>query len=139
MSAKPENTFVGSVHKYLPPKLYRMKNHNIYNAGVADCWYSGRADLWIEYKFIVIPKRDDTVIDLVAVKNPSLSVLQQDWLFQRHVEGRKVGVIVGCKDGGVWYPGVTWGVAATAKEFRSRLESRQDLAKLIVNLTGGPP
>ncbi len=25
-----------------------------------------QGDLWVEYKFIVVPKRDDTMIDLVG-------------------------------------------------------------------------
>jgi hypothetical protein len=95
MSAKPENTFISSVHKHLPVELYHMKNNNPYNSGIADVWYSGvEQDLWVEYKFLVIPKRGDTVIDLVGGKNPSISALQQTWLKDRDVEGRNVGVIV---------------------------------------------
>jgi len=136
--ATPENTFIAAVHKHLPPmrELYRMKNHNVYNAGIADVWYSGtKDDLWVEYKFIVVPKRDDTLIDLVGGKNPVLSALQQDWLSERHAEGRNVGVIVGSKDGGVWYPGVTWANPTTAQQFRAWIESRADLGRLIENLT----
>lgn len=116
-----------------------MKNHNIYNAGVADCWYSGKdADLWIEYKFIVIPKRGETIIDLVGGKDPDISVLQQNWLTNRSDEGRKVGVIVGCKDGGVWFPGCSWDMTYSTTFFCNALMGRQDLAKLINDLTGGP-
>mgnify|MGYP003609555235 CR=1 FL=1 len=66
MSRKPENTFIASVHKHLPVGLYSMKNHNQYNAGIADVWYSAKRDWWIEYKFLVLPKRDTTVIDLIG-------------------------------------------------------------------------
>ena len=54
MSQGPENAFIASIHRHLPSPetLYRMKNHNEYNGGIADCWYSGKRDLWIEYKFI---------------------------------------------------------------------------------------
>ena len=128
----PENTFISSVHKHLPPALYRMKNHNQYNGGIADVWYSGKQDLWIEYKFISVAVRDTTVIDLVSGKNPEISYLQQEWLTQRHLEGRRVGVIVGCKTGGVWYPGLSWNQKSTAFKFRFSLHSRQGLAGIII-------
>lgn len=116
-------------------ELYRMKNHNEFNAGIADVWYSGTAsDLWVEYKFIAVPVRDTTVIDLVSGDKPAISHLQQAWLTERHAEGRNVGVIVGCKDGGVWFPGVSWGKTYTAKQFRSDILARKALAKVINDL-----
>lgn len=128
--ATPENTFIGSVHRHLPVGLYHMKNHNQYNGGIPDVWYSGPAgDLWIEYKFVVLPKRDDTII------TPNLSELQKDWLRSRSAEGRKLGVIVGAKEGGVWYPDLAWVTPITAKEFRAALMTRQQLAKVISELT----
>lgn len=137
MSKGPENTFISSVHKHLPAKLYHMKNHNAYVGGIADVWYSGVRDLWVEYKFIVVPKRPDTVIDLLTGKNPAISYLQQEWLRSRHEEGRSVGVIVGSKDGGVWFPGLAWDRTYTADEFRKRLQSRKELAGVIVEKTHG--
>lgn len=131
MAAKPETTFIASVHKHLPPTLYRVKNNNEYTAGIADVWYSGVRDLWVEYKFIVVPKRPDTVIDLITGKNPAISYLQQEWLRSRHEEGRSVGVIVGSKDGGVWFPGLTWDATYPAKKFSSLLQTRKDLAGTI--------
>lgn len=110
-----------------------MKNHNQYNGGIADVWYSGSAkDLWIEYKFIAIPKRADTVIDLVGGKNPSVSYLQQEWLKARHAEGRSVGVLVGSRDGGVWLPGVTWDKSYSSEAFQSWIISRPVLAQVII-------
>jgi hypothetical protein len=133
--ATPENTFIGSVHRHLPAQLYHMKNHNMYNGGIADVWYSGtRADLWVEYKFIVTPKRDETVIDITAGKDPALSRLQQDWLKARCKEGRNVGVIVGCKEGGVWLPGLAWATPLKTVEFKNFLRSRSDLAGTILAL-----
>lgn len=137
MSQGPENTFIGAVHRHLPHDLYRMKNHNQYNGGIADVWYSGARDLWVEYKFITVPKRPDTVIDLLGGKNPSISYLQQEWLRARHAEGRQVGVIVGSKDGGVWFPGTEWDCAYSAHFFRCQLLDRKELAQLIVRLTSG--
>lgn len=132
----PENTFIASVHRHLPVGLYRMKNHNQYNGGIADVWYSGpAADLWIEYKFIVLPKRDDTVIDLITGKEPTISYLQQDWIRSRSKEGRNVGVIVGSKDGGVWFRGCTWDTTYTTAYFRNLIKPRNELAAIINNLT----
>lgn len=132
MSAKPENTFIGSVHKHLPASVYRMKNHNPYNSGIADCWYSGKAgDLWAEYKFLVLPKRDDTVIDLINGHKPAISVLQQQWLKDRHAEGRRVAVIVGCVTGGVYFDGMAWECVYTTAAFRSWIETREQLAQRI--------
>jgi len=133
--ATPENTFIGSVHRHLPAQLYHMKNHNQYNGGIADVWYSGtRADLWVEYKFIVLPKRDETVIDITAGKTPMLSSLQQDWIQGRVSEGRNVGVIIGCKEGGVWLPSLAWDNPLKTAEFKNRLQSRSELAAVILGL-----
>lgn len=137
MSRGPENTFISSVHKHLPAGLYRMKNHNQYNGGIADVWYSGVRDLWVEYKFIAVPKRPETRIDLLTGKNPAISYLQQEWLRSRHGEGRSVGVIVGSKDGGIWLPGVTWDQTYTTADFLKHLKSRKELADEILEETHG--
>lgn len=139
MSKGPENTFIESVHRHLPDTLYRMKNHNQFNAGIADCWYSGRVgDLWVEYKYLEVPKRPDTLIDLVDTKKPyALSALQQEWLKDRFSEGREVGVIVGSKNGGVWMPGTTFTVPCSAQWFINALKTRRELAELIAKKTHG--
>ena len=127
--ATPENTFIQSVHRHLPVNIYRMKNHNQYNGGIPDVWYSGPAgDLWIEYKFIVLPKRDDTMITV------DLSELQKDWLRCRSAEGRTLAVIVGSKEGGVWFPNLAWESPLNTAEYKSRLRSRPDLAATILEL-----
>lgn len=137
--SKPETTFISSVHRHLPVDLYRMKNHNMYNAGIADVWYDGsEADLWVEYKFLVLPKRDDAVIDLTAGKNPPLSVLQQAWLRDRYHNGRSVHVVVGCKEGGVWLSELEWEQPYTAKQYRNLMLTRQEVAKEILHLVGPP-
>lgn len=136
MSRGPENTFIASVHKHLPAKVYRMKNNNQYNGGIADVWYSGQLDLWVEYKFIALPARDGTVVDLISGKNPAISALQQTWLRARSAEGRKVGVIVGCKAGGVWMPGVSWDGIYTAAFYKANLQTRAELAQTICRLIG---
>jgi hypothetical protein len=125
MSAKPETTFYNSVHKHLPVELYHMKTHNPFVAGVPDVWYSGpRGDMWVEYKFIVLPKRDNTLINI------GLSELQKDWLRERDREGRCCRVIVGCKEGGVMLK--DWTKEICNKTFKSLLVSRKKLADSII-------
>lgn len=132
MSRGPENTFIASVHKHLAPAVYHMKNHNEYIGGVADVWYDGPVrDLWVEYKFIAVPKRDDTVIDLVGGKKPIMPKLQQDWLADRYRHGRNVAVIVGCKDGGALLRDLEWLDPISAADFRRWIQPRKSLATWI--------
>jgi hypothetical protein len=134
MSSGPENNFIASVHRKLAPidQFYRMKNHNVYNGGIADCWYSGRRDLWVEYKWVDLPKRPDTVIDITAGKDPSLSVLQQEWLRGRVAEGRSCWVIVGHKAGGVIFKFEReWMRAWTQAEYVAGTRDRAEVAEQI--------
>jgi hypothetical protein len=129
VAAKPENTFIASVHRHLPPvdELYRMKNNNEYVSGIADCWYSADRDLWVEYKFVVLPKRPDTMIPI------TVSPLQQDWLKCRQAEGRNIWVIVGCKEGGVVFKDMTVLRPVMAAVFRELIRSRNEIAKSLVS------
>lgn len=131
MSAKPETTFTGSVHKHLPPgrkNPYWMKNSNTYTSGIWDCWYSGTAaDLWVEYKFITVPARGDTII------KPELSALQTEWGRDRRKEGRNMAVIIGCKDGGVIFEDLEWESPITAAAFKVRVQSRKEIADWIIS------
>jgi hypothetical protein len=135
MSRGPENNFIASVHRHLPATVYRMKNHNQYNGGIADCWYSGpKGDIWIEYKYAEVPKRPDTTINLCDTK--FLSALQQDWLQGRYSEGRSIAVILGSKDGGLWLPGLSWQAPIRADYFKSWTLTRGTLAAFIVEHVG---
>jgi hypothetical protein len=129
--SKPENSFIQGVHGYLPPTLYRMKNNNEFVAGIFDCWYSGRGknsrDLWVEYKFIVLPKRPTTRIV------PDLSKLQLHWGHERRADGRNVEVVIGCKEGAVLLHASLWEVGLTTEDFRTELISRKELAATILN------
>jgi hypothetical protein len=133
VSKGPENTFIASVHKHLPFDLYRIKNNNTYNAGQPDVWYSGpRADLWIEYKFIVVPKHPGTPIKI------ELSELQKNWLKSRHAEGRRVAVVVGSKAGGALFMGDSWDKHLTSGDFLKLVLPRSALADAIALIcTGG--
>ena len=113
-----------------------MKNHNPYHGGIADCWYSGNAgDLWVEYKFIQLPKRSETVIDLCSGNHPTISALQQEWLEGRHKEGRNVGVIVGFGTQGLWLPGLLWQQPMTAEAAQQAALSKKALATQIISIT----
>lgn len=133
MSAKPETSFIDSVHKHLPPGRsdpYWMKNNNIYTAGIWDCWYSGPADdLWIEYKFVVLPKRAETLVPI------ELSALQVKWGADRGEEGRNLAVIVGCKEGGLIFVNGQWNEPITCAEFKLGVLTRAQLAAWIQDQT----
>ncbi len=112
-----------------------MKTHNPYIGGIPDMFYSGVAsDLWVEYKFEVLPKREGTMIA------PNLSALQLDWLQGRYTEGRNVAVIIGCKEGGVIFDRpIDWGQPISKEEFMNHLMNRHQIAEWIMERTGGPP
>ena len=131
MARKAETTFIGSVHKHLPMGVYREKMNNPYRSGTADVWYSGKKDLWVEYKVLpTLPKRLETNIVL------GLSENQKIWLRHRHEEGRNVAVICGCKAGGVVFQGVSWDRPISNPEFTSRIRTRLELAAWLLTQTG---
>lgn len=135
MAAKPESTFTLSVDRHLPTDLHREKMFNPYRGGTFDKWYSGtEGDLWVEYKFVVVPKRFTTMI------LPGLSELQLLWGRGRVAEGRNAIVIVGSKMGGVVMTDpLEWDQPISTKDFLARLQSRAELAGEILSITGAPP
>lgn len=143
MARKPENTFTDSVHRHLPPvtDLWREKMANPYRSGTADYWYSGRGkksrDLWVEWKFITLPKRPTTVIDLVNGRDPPISPLQRSWLRDRYLEGRNVRVIVGSTAGGVIFKDMEWEEPLTMLEFQERALPRASIARFIEDFVMG--
>lgn len=141
MSRGPENTFIASVHRHLPPDLYVMKTHNEYISGPADSWYSGTVrDLWVEWKYIEVPKRPTTVIDLIngsAKVDSAISSLQKEWLKGRHAEGRNVAVGIGCTAGGVLLFGTAWDRTFTSVEFKDLVVHRKVLAERITQFVSG--
>lgn len=146
MAAKPETTFYTGVHRHLPGLdiLHREKMANPYRGGTADHWYDGKQDLWVEWKFIVVPARHDTVIDLVTPRGKKqdspLSQLQQDWLMSRHKNKRSVWVVVGSKEGGVVMRSPKeWCRKWAAAEFRAALCDRRRIAALITEHVLGSP
>lgn len=135
---KPENSFIQGVHRHLPTALYRMKNNNMFNSGIADVWYSGvQTDMWIEYKYVA---RMPAYINFTDRKKAySLTALQEEWLLARHREGRKVAVILGCKEGGAVFEDDNWSTdgAYPLSDFDTTIQSRMDIAKWIALITQG--
>lgn len=128
MASKPENVFIRSVNRHLTAHFEKMNNP--YRSGTADSWYSGvKGDAWIEYKFIPTIPKNATIV-------PDLSARQLDWLQSRLAEGRNVHVVVGCPDGGVVIPPERWVTGVTPAEFRSSIQTRQELAAWIQQQTG---
>jgi hypothetical protein len=139
VATKPETVFTNAVHRHLPPlsQLYREKMHNPYRGGTFDYWYSGKtADLWIEYKFIVLPARSTTVIRMEDLLSP----LQREWGRGRAREGRNVWVIVGHRAGGVVLSQgeARFSARFTTDEFALQTRSRQSIADAIVSFVQGP-
>lgn len=130
MSMQPEGRYSGSVVRLLPD-VHHEKNHNIFRSGTADYWFSGcRSDLWVEFKYLVKGKIPTTFVKIHC------SPLQLQWLAQRHEEGRKVCVIVGCKEGGVIFKDRSWEEKISSIEFRLRLCTYRNIAKWIKEQTG---
>jgi len=111
--------------------------HNPYAAGIADHWYSAVRDLWVEWKFVELPARPGTPIDLLAGKKPSLSVLQQDWIQARRDEGRNVWVIVGSEKGGALWQNREWVRAHRTEDFIAGLRTKAELARAIYDFCQG--
>lgn len=127
MARKLENSFIAGVHKHISPEIHCEKMANPYRGGTADVWYDGNQDHWVEYKFIVIPKRTETLIDITSL----LSTLQQRWLTARYNNGRKVAVVVGSEKGGVVFEGISWQQPIDAKTFQHNMQTRKEIADWI--------
>lgn len=85
-----EHGFVKAVHRHLCPDVYRWKIHDTYTGGVPDTFYCGPAGpLWVEYKYIKLPKRPTTPINL------GLSELQRAWLQRMLDWDQPAAVVVG--------------------------------------------
>lgn len=74
-----EKEFINKVHKHLPKEIYRWKINDPYHGGVADTFYSGRANhCFIEYKYKdTLPTKPTSKIKM------NLSAQQRIWLTER--------------------------------------------------------
>jgi hypothetical protein len=127
-----EASYIRAVNKHLPKEVYTEGMANPYRGGTPDRYYEGpHDDLWVEYKFYeALPP----VIDLLhqtAKTKPKLSKLQQDWLVRAHCNNRKVAVIVGCPEGGLILPGISWGKPIKRETFRLGMQTKPAIAEWI--------
>lgn len=129
MAAKPESTFIKSIHRLIP-SVYAEKMNNPYRSGTADVWYSGElGDLWIEYKFIPRIPRSLEIL-------PDLTPRQLRWLGNRFDEGRNIAVVLGTPLGGVIYRDKSWCRPLTSEEIEPLLSSKADIARWILSEVG---
>jgi hypothetical protein len=143
MPAKPETRFIGLLNNRLPIKkrresarsraayperhIHYEKMNNPYSSGTFDGWYSGKRDLWIEFKYLpTVPVR------ATVSARKLLSELQFNWGNERHEEGRAVAVIIGCPAGGVVLVDRAWEQDLSADQFKTLMLSLDDLAAWVV-------
>lgn len=125
-----EHSYVRSIHRSLAtkhPSIYAWKINDNYQGGVADAYYSGSSDHWVEYKYIKLPKRADTVLNL------GLSQLQLLWLAARHRQGRKVAVIVGSDQGSLILENLEWETRISREDFCIRSVDKAKVLAYIVD------
>ena len=128
-TTKPENRFIGGVHRHLP-RTYAEKMNNPWRAGTADVWYSGdRGDLWIEYKFIERIPRSAEIL-------PDLTPRQKRWLNNRFDEGRNVAVVLGTPTGGVIYRNKEWMRPLDHVTLAGLIVPRDEIARWIFSQVG---
>ena len=85
-----EHSFIRAIHKQLHADLYHWKIRDSYTSGIPDTFYAGpKAILFIEYKFVKLPKRSTTLIKC------NLSRLQNQWLKQMDRFNVPVAVVIG--------------------------------------------
>lgn len=128
-----ESGFWTSLRKKLVPRCYALKLNLRMVAGVPDCWLSGsRDDLWLELKY---DKALPRTIDLTNTSR-YLSMRQQQWLTDRHHEGRNVAVLLGSPDGHVLYPGISWTEPTDRESFLSDAVKTPAMAQRLIDLVG---
>lgn len=117
-----ENTFWQALRAKLVPHVYALKLNLRFVKGVPDCWLSGpKGDLWLELKYLktVPPMVDPTTL---------LTVLQQQWLSERHKEGRSVGVLIGSPSGHLYFPSLSWQQPISREDFVARAKPTKEIA-----------
>jgi len=125
---KPERRFRQSVTKHLK-SIYVWAINDSWHAGVPDHYYSGAGgDLWAEYKYF---PTDRAKFDLTRpTKTPKLTRVQQNWLNQRHDEGREVRVIVGMPSGGVILMNKEWLEPVIVEHIMTREEIAREILRI---------
>lgn len=125
-----ETTFWQALRKKLGNRVYALKLNLRFVKGVPDCWLSGsKRDIWLELKYV---KPTPPVIRPEKL----LTTLQQDWLIQRHDEGRWVGALIGSPDGHLFFPGLSWQCEISREDFVARAVKTSEAADQLVTLLG---
>lgn len=128
-----ESGYLTSLRKALKGRVYYLKNTHAYSSGVADVWLSGsRLDFWVEAKYA---QKLPPVLNLTDTRY-WCSALQQDWLVNRHKEGRNVGVLCGSPNGAVWFPGLSWQIPMAREEFKRLAKKTIQVAEMLTELVG---
>ena len=114
---------------------WSWKIHDSFAGGVPDSYIEGpKSDLWIEYKWCNLPKRDTTLIDL-ANPNQYLSRLQQEWLRRRHNLGRNDAcVVLGHEKGVNIFLGLSWETPIQKTRLLNQALSKADAREKILGL-----
>lgn len=95
----PESSFYRSVERKLSERVYVEGMANPYSRGTPDRYYeTENGALWVEYKFIKLPVRENTLIRPCE----GLSPLQRKWLQRAFDNNVNVAVIVGTSKGGAY-------------------------------------
>lgn len=99
-----EHSFIKSVHRRLPPELFKWKIHDTYTGGVPDVMYGGPAGiLFVEYKYVPkLPVRESTLI------KTTLAPLQINWLNRMVDCGQNAALIVGIEKHALIILGKDW-------------------------------
>lgn len=157
MAQNPETRFINKVNARLPLKhrassagarkalglasnegIGYEKMANPFTSGTADSWYSGKRDIWVEYKYLArLPVRESTEIHPQKLLRPE----QLRWLKERHSEGRTVRVIVGHPKGAIILlpltPQPEWEYPLTKKDFLAKSKRLDELAEYLLDLIEG--
>ena len=127
-----EHSFVKSIHRSLPSQIYRWKIHDTYTAGVPDAMYAGPSGiLFVEYKWINLPKRETTNINL------GLSALQINWLDRFYLYGHSVMVAVGSTHGVLALSDRCWLNSFNNSLVKELSVTKADFTSLILEATHG--
>jgi hypothetical protein len=85
-----EIPFKKAINKHVT--THNQTTYTPYYRGTPDHWYSGKRDLWIEYKFVKFRPK------ITSWEN-ILEPMQWEWCNYRFHEGRNIWVVLGYKDG----------------------------------------
>ena len=112
-----EHKYVRAVHrqlkKFTDPSVKIWKINDNFQGGVPDAHYMGARGkhIWVEYKWVNLPKRQTTIIKGKHFKetqnSTDLSPLQIEWLSEAYERGQDVFVVVGSDCGALMLDGHT--------------------------------